>query len=104
MNILLDTHDLINLTERGQPITADEFREYLRNGNHQAVLTFNNIRELAGPLAVGDRDFLRIRRYLQSLEAMPHTYLGEVKVVGIEIQSAVEAFTVETNTKTCPLM
>ena len=93
MNILPDTRDLIDLTERGLPITSDVFREYLVNRNHQVVLTFNNVRELAGPLAVGDRDFLRIRRYLQSLETMPHTYLGEVKVVGIEIQSAVEAFT-----------
>ncbi len=99
MNILPDTRDLINLTERGQPISADEFRQYMVNGNHQAVLTFNNIRELAAPLAVGDGDFLRIRRYLQLLEAMPHTYLGEVTIVGIEIQSAVEAFASGTEYK-----
>jgi len=93
MNILPDTRDLINVAERGQPISADEFRQYLVNGNHRIVLTFNNVRELAGPLAVGDKDFLRIRRYLQLLEAMPHTYLAEVKIPGIEIQSAAEAFT-----------
>jgi len=92
MRILPDTRDLINLTERVQPISPDQFRQYLLNGNHQAVLTFNNIRELAGPLAAGG-DFLRIRGNLQSLEAMPHTYLAEVKIPGIEIQSAVEAFT-----------
>ena len=97
MRILPDTRDLIDLTERGQPIFPDQFRQYLLNGNHQAVLTFNNIRELAGPLAVGDGNFLQIRRYLQLLEAMPHTYLAEVRVVGIEIQSAVEAF--ETGTE-----
>lgn len=93
MNILPDTRDLIDLTERGQPISADEFRQYLVNVNHRAVFTFNNIRELAGPLAVGDGDFLRIRRYLQLLEAMPHTYLGEVALPGFELQAAVEAFT-----------
>jgi hypothetical protein len=93
MHILPDTRDLINLTERGQPISASVFQQYLTNGNHKAVLTFNNVRELAGPLAVGDGDFLRIRRYLQALEAMPHTYLCEVKIPGLEIQAAGEAFT-----------
>lgn len=99
MRILPDTRDLINLTERGKPISTDEFRHYLLSGNHKAVLTLNNVRELAAPLAVGDGDFLRIRRYLQLLEAMPHTYLAEVKVVGIEIQAAVEAFTAGTEYK-----
>lgn len=92
MHILPDTRDLINLTERGQPISADAFHQYLLNGNHQAVLTFNNIRELAGPLAV-DGDFLRIRRLLQTVEAFPHQYLGEVALPGLELQAAVEAFT-----------
>jgi hypothetical protein len=92
MNILPDTRDLINLTERGQPISADEFRQYLLNRNNQTVLTFNNIRELSGPLAING-DFLRIRPSLQLLEAMPHTYLREVGIVGIELKSAVEAFT-----------
>src|SRR6185437_16780263 len=99
MNILPDTRDLINLTERGKLISPDEFRQYLLNGNHKAILTLNSVRELAAPLAVGDGDFLRIRRYLQLLEAMPHTYLAEVKVVGIEIQAAVEAFTGGTEYK-----
>jgi len=99
MRILADTRDLINLTERRQPISADAFRQYLTNGNHQTILTFNNVRELAGPLAIGDGDFLRIRHYLQSLEAMPHTYLAEVRVVGIEIQAAVEAFKAGTEYK-----
>lgn len=92
MRILPDTRDLINLTERGQPISPEQFKQYLLKGNHQAVLTFNNIRELAGPLAEG-ADFLPIRRSLQTLEAMPHTYLREVTIVALEIQSAVEAFT-----------
>jgi hypothetical protein len=92
MNILPDTRDLINLTERGQPISTDDFRQYLLNGNHQVVLTFNNIRELAGPLAI-DGDFLRIRRLLQTVESFPHTYLGEVALPGLELKTAVEAFT-----------
>ena len=96
MRILPDTRDLIDLIEHGKPISPDHFRQYLLDGNHHAVLTFNNIRELAGPLAVGDGDFLKMRRYLQLLEAMPHTYVAEVKVVGIEIQAAVDAFTAGT--------
>jgi hypothetical protein len=98
MNILPDTRDLINLIERGQATSADAFLQYLLNGNHDAVLTFNNVRELSGPLATNG-DFLRIRRHLQLLETMPHTYLSEVRIVGIEIQAAVEAFTAGTEYK-----
>jgi hypothetical protein len=92
MRILPDTRDLINLTERGQPVTADDFRQYLEEHNHQIVLSFTNIRELAGPLARGG-DFLKIRKLLQAVEAMPHAYIKEVSVIDLEIQAAVEGFT-----------
>jgi hypothetical protein len=92
MNILPDTRDLINLKERGQPVSPNELREYLVRCHHKAILTFNNIRELAGPLAVNG-DFLRIRRLLQAVEALPHRYIGEVAIPGLELRSAVEAFT-----------
>lgn len=91
MNILPDTRDLIDLTEHAHPIDAARFSEYLINRNHQIILSFTNIRELSGPLAV-DGDFLRVRRLLQIVEAMPHTYLQEPTIPKKEIQSAVDAF------------
>lgn len=91
MRILPDTRDLINLTERDIPVTTAAFEEYLRAGHHEIVLSFTNIRELAGPLA-SNGDFLRIRAVLQALEAMPHSYVKEAAIVGMEIQSACQAF------------
>jgi hypothetical protein len=90
MRILLDSCDLINLVENGRPPVA-EFDTYLRDGNHQIVLCFSNVRELAGPLGRG-APFIQVRPLLQSLEQMPHMYLKEVAVYPIEIQSAVDAF------------
>jgi hypothetical protein len=91
MRILPDARDLINLTEHGQPVAPDVFCEYLQANQHQIVLSFTNIRELAGPLARRG-DFLQVRRWLQALEAMPHLYLQEVSIVGREIESAVQSF------------
>ncbi len=91
MLILPDTRDLIDLTEHHTPVIVRAFGDYLRVHNHQIVLSFTNIRELAGPLA-RNTDFLRVRGLLQELEAMPHTYIKEVAIVGMEIRSAVQAF------------
>ena len=93
MRILLDSRDLIDLTEHDRPVRPVELQEYLRNNNHTVVLTFTNVRELASPLANG-ADFLRIRRLLQSLEALSHTYIGEVSIPALEIQSGIDAFSV----------
>jgi hypothetical protein len=91
MRLLLDSRDLIDLVERSRPLPIQEFDAYLRSGNHQLVLTFTNVRELAGPLSEGI-EFMRVRPFLQSLERMPLTYLRETTVVPVELQSAVDAF------------
>ncbi len=100
MRILLDSRDLINLLEHGRPIGVDEVEAYLRKGNHQVVLTFTNVRELAGPLARGG-EFMQLRPLLQVLERMPHACLGEVTIVAKEIQSAVDAFDTGTEYAGC---
>lgn len=100
MRILLDSRDLINVVEHGQPIAAQDFDAYLRRGNHQNVLTFTNVRELSSPLAAGV-GFLQIRSLLQALEQMPHACLKEVTIVAIEIQSAADAFNSGTEYAGC---
>jgi hypothetical protein len=91
MRILPDARDLINLTEHGRPVGTEEFCHYLEAHQHQIVLSFTNIRELAGPLARRG-DFLQVRRWLQALEAMPHLYLQEATIIGREIESGVHSF------------
>ena len=100
MRILLDSRDLINLLEHSRPIGVQEFERHLRAGNHCVVLTFTNVRELAGPLAMGV-EFMQIRPLLQSLEGLPHVYLKEATVVAIEIQCAVDAFNGGTEYGSC---
>jgi hypothetical protein len=89
MRILPDTRDLINLTERKIP-APEAFAAYLRNNVHQILLSYSTIRELSAPLANGG-DFLAVRHSLQLLENMPHSYIKEVPIIGLELQSAVQA-------------
>ena len=91
MRILLDTRDLIELVEHSRPMTALEFGEYLAVRDHEIVLTFSNVRELAGPLAA-NVEFMQVRPLLQLLEGIPHTYLREGTISAAEIEANVEVF------------
>ena len=100
MRILLDSRDLINLLEHGRPVGVQKFEAYLRAADHQVVLTFTNVRELAGPLARG-AEFMRLRPTLQSLDGLPHVCLKEATIVAIEIQRGVDAFNRGTEYEGC---
>jgi hypothetical protein len=100
MRILLDTRDLINIVEREHPVTLRDFEAYLRAGNHQVVLSSTSVREFSGPLARGG-DFLRLRPLLQSLERIPHTYIREVTIVGVELDAAVTSFNAGSEPPPC---
>lgn len=95
MRILLDSRDLINITQNGRGATVPELDAYLRAGNHQLVLCFSTVRELCGPIGAG-RSFLEVRPLLQSLETLPIVYLREVSILGIELEAAVNAFVAGT--------
>lgn len=95
MRILLDSRDLINVTQNGRGATVPELDAYLRAGNHQLVLCFSTIRELCGPIGAG-RSFLEVRALLQSLETLPVVYVREVSIFGIELEAAVNAFVAGT--------
>src|SRR5712692_9525345 len=100
MRILLDARDLIDLAEHDRPLAVDNLRPYLHAGDHQIVLSYTNVRELAAPLAAG-HDFLRIRPLLQSLEELAHTYIREVPIVAFEIESALHAYNSGTEYQGC---
>lgn len=91
MRILLDTRDLIAVVERGQPVSAQAFGTYLRDYNHQIVLCFSNVRELASPMYCAN-DILNTRASFQSLEHLPQTYLKEATIISREIRAAINAF------------
>jgi hypothetical protein len=100
MHILLDSRDLIDLLEHKRPITAAKFDTYLRAGNHQIVLCFANVSELAGPIGAGV-ECARVEPFLQTLERMPLLYIKESTIIAIEIRTAVEAFTAGTEYPAC---
>lgn len=100
MRILLDAHDLISMADHGRPFGLEQFGEYLRAGQHEVVLSFTNIRELAGPLATNG-DFLGLRAILQSLERLPHTFVKEATIVRAEIEAGVDAFTAGCRYRPC---
>ena len=100
MRILLDSRDLIDLLEHQQPTTVAEFDAYLRAGNHQIVLCFTNVKELAGPIGAGS-DYAEVESYFRSLEQLPLVYLKESTIFAIEIRSAVDAFNVGVEYQRC---
>jgi hypothetical protein len=73
------------------PIAAAAYRDYLVAGAHQNVLTFTNVRELVGPIAAGEA-FMHLRPHLQALNELPHTYIRETGIIGLELTNAVFAF------------
>ena len=91
MKILLDSKDLIDIVEHDRPVKLEQFCIYLHDHESSLVLTFNNVRELAAPLAQGI-DALRVRYLLQKLETLPISYLAEVGIPTDEIKEGVRAF------------
>jgi hypothetical protein len=91
MKILLDSKDLIDIVEHDRPVKLEDFLNYLNDHDSSLVLTFNNVRELAAPLAQG-MDALHVRDLLQRLETLPLSYLGEVNIPTDEVKQAVRAF------------
>lgn len=91
MRFLLDAKDLIDAVEHNRPIALTDFDQYLRTGGHELVLTSTNIREFVAPLFT-DGDFLKMRKLLQNLEALPVCYLREATILHEELAAAWRAF------------
>lgn len=91
MKVLLDAKDLINLVERAQPLSPAEFDKWLRERNCMLVYSFENIRALAGPLAVDPSQVPRIFGYLRELERLPHCFIS-TGIDLIELEAATRAF------------
>ena len=91
MRILLDAKDIINVVEHAQPLSINEFRDWLSKRNSVLVYSFENIRALAGPLAIDSSQVGRIVGYLKALESMPHCYISTA-IDLLELEAAVRAF------------
>jgi hypothetical protein len=87
VRFLLDAKDLIDAVEHNRPIALADFDQYLRTRGHELVLTSTNVREFVAPL-ITDNDFLKMRKLLQNLEALPVCYLREATILHQELAAA----------------
>lgn len=94
MKIYLDTKDLIRLFQESPASSIDMFEAKLRDGNHELILSFLSILELSAPLLCA-RAETNVMNLLNRIERTPVTYISEIKITGLELKEALNAFTEE---------
>lgn len=87
MRILLDAKDLINIVEHDLPVSVADFRQWLRDRDSVAVLSFTGISDFVGP-AFPNNAFLEKRVLLQKIETLPVVYIREGTIVQDELRAA----------------
>ena len=90
MLVYLDTSDLINLCRGTAFIDISDLAALFRANSHQIVFSFETLVEFAAPL--GDGQKLEVRRDLNRLEELPHTFVNEGRISDSEMREAINAF------------
>lgn len=91
MRIYLDSKDIIKLLEKSDPCTAGEFDEFLRQGNHELVLSFVTIMEISEPLLHKNAK-TNVMWLLSQLEKLPHIFIHSSIITRLELEEAYRAF------------
>jgi hypothetical protein len=91
MLIYLDARDLINIFEKSNPCTADQFDKILREGGHQLVYSWVNITEISEPL-LHAKAITNVMALLIRVEKTPHTYIHSSSIPRLELESAAKAY------------
>jgi hypothetical protein len=90
MLIYPDTYDLVNLSRGTACINVADLTRFLVANSHQIVFSMETLIELAAPLSEGQ--LLEVRRDLNRLEELPHTFVDEGRIYDMELREAVSAF------------
>jgi hypothetical protein len=90
MLIYLDSRDLIDLCEGSACIEISDFREWLLSRSHRVVLSMQTLIELSDQLRIGN--LLEVRKDLNRLENLPHTFVNEARICDLEMREAISAF------------
>ncbi len=90
MKLYLDVKDLINIFQRANPISADEFHQCLQQGSHQLTVSYHTVSELSVPL-VRSTSKTNVMALLNRLERMPITFIHS-GIDGLELKEALDAF------------
>lgn len=91
MRIYLDSKDIIKLLEKSDPCTTEEFDNFLRNGNHELVLSFVTIMEISEPLFHKNAT-TNVMWLLGQLEKLPHIFIHSSIITRLELEEACCAF------------
>lgn len=91
MRIYLDSKDIIQLFEKSEPCTVEEFDEFLRTGNHELVFSFITIIEISEPLFHKNAK-TNVMRLLGQIEKLPHKYIHSSIITRLELEEAYRSF------------
>jgi len=85
-----DSSDLINLCRGTACTDISDLARRLAAHSHQIVFSLETLTEVAAPLRNGRS--LEVRRDLNRLEELPHTFVNEGRIYQMELREAVTAF------------
>lgn len=91
MLIYLDSRDLINIFEKSNPCSIDDFDKILIEGGHKLVYSWLNIAEISEPILHANAK-TNVMALLNRVEKTPHTYIHSSRIPHLELASAVKAF------------
>jgi hypothetical protein len=91
MRLFLDTRDLINLLERGEPCSTEAFSSLLRSSGSVVVFSLTHLGELAAPLELAGNDSA-VMATLNRVETWPLLYVDEQVIPYRELQVSMDAF------------
>jgi hypothetical protein len=90
MLIYPDTSDLINLCRGAACIDISDLARLLVDHDHRVVLSLETLVEFAAPLK--EDKLLEVRKDLNQIEELPHTFVNEGRIYDSELREAVTAF------------
>ena len=91
MRIYLDSKDIIDMLERSEPCSIEQFGNVLRVGSHELVLSLTTVIEISKPLLY-KKATTNVMRLLYQIDESPHTFIHSSRIVPLELEEAVLAF------------
>ena len=95
MKVYLDSKDIIQILERSDPFSKEEFEAILSNGNHELVLSFITVMEISQPLLYENASS-NVCMLLNQIEELPHTFIHSSPIFRLELEEAFRAFSNES--------
>lgn len=89
MKIYLDSKDIIDLFEKSKPCKVDEFDKFLRDNEHEIILSEISIFEIAGSLMSPNHNTMPLLNWIDSI---PRKFIAGSEIDRLELIEALESF------------